>query len=133
MLQYVHHVHYAVKDLEAMIEYFDTNFGLKPNHLETNKNGKEAHYDIGETQIQITEPVSPDTAIAKHMAKHGPGVFHVAWRVDHVRKVADELIAKGNKIRGKVKGEGESLHGYLKCNIHPDSSHGVWFQLIGTE
>jgi 4-hydroxyphenylpyruvate dioxygenase-like putative hemolysin len=89
---------------------------------------KDALYDIGKTHIQITEPLDPTSAIGQHLATHGPGVYHVAWGVDNIQKVAQELAAKGNKMRGK-DGITESPRGYLTSNIDPASSHGLWFQL----
>ena len=129
-MQYVHHVHYVVQNRDAMVEYLDKNFGLKPDHLVVyeDRGMKDALYDIGKTHIQITEPLDPTSKIGQHLAKHGPGVFHVAWAVDNIRKTAKELAAKGNKIRG-IEGILESPRGYLTANIDPASSHGVWFQL----
>ena len=129
MFQYVHHVHYVVHNRDAMVEYLEKNFGLKPNHLLVieDKAMKDALYDIGNTQMQITEPLDPKSVIGLHLAKHGPGVFHVAWKVDNVRKVAQELVAKGNKM---LKDISQSPRGGTVANIDPVSSHGVWFQLV---
>ncbi len=130
MLQYVHHVHYVVENRDAMVDYLEKNFGMKPDHLVVyeDRGMKDALYDIGKTHIQITEPLDPTSAIGQHLATHGPGVYHVAWGVDNIQKVAQELAAKGNKMRGK-DGITESPRGYLTSNIDPASSHGLWFQL----
>ena len=135
LLQYVHHVHYVVQNRDAMVDYFEKNFGMKPDHLVEYDNGmKDALYDVGKTHIQISEPQDPTHVIAKHLAKHGPGVYHVAWGVDNIEKVAKELAAKGNKMWGSrevsgKEGINESRRGYLTANIDAASSHGVWFQL----
>jgi len=130
MLQYVHHVHYVVQNRDDMVDYLEKNFGMKPDHLVVyeDRGMKDALYDIGKTHIQITEPLDPTSAIGQHLATHGPGVYHVAWGVDNIQKVAQELAAKGNKMRGK-DGITESPRGYLTANIDPASSHGLWFQL----
>jgi methylmalonyl-CoA/ethylmalonyl-CoA epimerase len=130
MLQYVHHVHYVVQNRDAMVDYLEKNFGMKPDHLVVyeDRGMKDALYDIGKTHIQITEPLDPTSAIGQHLATHGPGVYHVAWGVDNIQKAAQELAAKGNKMRGK-DGITESPRGYLTANIDPASSHGLWFQL----
>ena len=134
MFQYVHHVHYLVRSRDAMIDYLEKTFGMKPHHILVNpvSHGRDALYDIGKTQIQITEPLDPASAMARQLATHGPGVWHVAWAVDNIRDVARELAAKGNKMGGK-NGISESSAGYLTCNIDPASSHGLWFQLAGPE
>ena len=133
MLQFVHHVHYLVKNRDAMVDYLEKNFGMKPDLLEVNHNGIEARYNLDQTQIQFTEPTDPNSSMGRQLAKHGPGVFHVAWGVNNIRKVAQELSAKGNKMRARGK-DGKELvsenqEGILICNLDPASSQGVWFQL----
>lgn len=134
MLKYVHHVHYLVHNRDAMVEYLEKTFGMKPGRLEINPagHGKEALYDIGETQIQITEPLDPTSPAGKHLATHGPGVYHVAWGIDNLRKAAQEFNAKGNKLSGE-EGITKTSGGYLTYNIDRASSHGIWFQLAGVE
>ena len=130
MLQYVHHVHYVVHNRDAMVEYLEQTFGMQPDKLVVyeDRGMKDALYDVGQSHIQITEPLDPHSDIAKHLATHGPGVYHVAWGVDNLRQVAQDLAAKGNTMRGK-DGITTSPRGYLTANIDPRSSHGLWFQL----
>jgi 4-hydroxyphenylpyruvate dioxygenase-like putative hemolysin len=130
MLQYVHHVHYVVHNRDAMVDYLEKTFGMKPDHLVVyeDRGMKDALYDVGQAHIQITEPLHPNSDIAKHLATHGPGVYHVAWGVDNLQQVARDLAAKGHTLRGK-DGMTESPRGYRTSNIDPASSHGVWFQL----
>jgi 4-hydroxyphenylpyruvate dioxygenase-like putative hemolysin len=130
MLQYVHHVHYVVHNRDAMVEYLEQTFGMQPNKLVVyeDRGMKDALYDVGQSHIQITEPLDPNSDIAKHLTTHGPGVYHVAWGVDNLRQVAQDLAAKGNKMRG-TDGITTSPRGYLTANIDPSSSHGLWFQL----
>ena len=130
MLQYVHHVHYVVHNRDAMVEYLEKMCGMQPDKLVVyeDRGMKDAWYDVGQSHIQITEPLDPHSDIAKHLATHGPGVYHVAWGVDNLRQVAQDLAAKGNKMRG-TDGITTSPRGYLTANIDPSSSHGLWFQL----
>ena len=133
MFQYVHHVHYVVHDRDAMVMYLEKNFGMKPDHLsEGGLHEKEALYDLGETTIQISEPLDSTSITGKYLAAHGPGVLHVAWAVDNIRKVAKQLAANGNKMLDK-DGIKQSPLGYLTSNIDPASSHGLWFQLAEGE
>ena len=135
MFKYVHHVHYVVKDRDAMVQYLEKNFGMKPTHLVDTENGKQKDvlYEIGQTHIQMTEPIDPNCNAGKFLAKHGPGVLHVAWAVDDIGKIAKELAAKGNKIKGNKDGLTDSPRGYHTINIDQSSSHGLWFQLAEGE
>jgi methylmalonyl-CoA/ethylmalonyl-CoA epimerase len=130
MFNFVHHVHYVVRDRDAMVDYIEKNFGMKPNKLEvhSDRGMKDALYEVGPTLIEITEPLDPSSGIGRHLAQNGPGVYHVAWGVDNLRQVAQDLATKGNKLRGQ-DGITQSPRGYITANIDPDSSHGLWFQL----
>src|SRR5262245_33945845 len=133
MLQFVHHVHYLVRDRDAMVKYMEKHFGLKPSLLEVNHNGIEARYKIGPTEIQFTQPTDPNSSMGKQIAKSGPSVFHVAFGVNNIRDVAKDLAAKGHKMRARGK-DGKELvsenqEGILICNLDPASSEGIWFQL----
>ncbi len=130
MLNFVHHVHYVVRDRDAMVAYMEKNFGMKPTKLEVHEDRgmKDALYKVGPTLIEITEPLDPKSGIGQHLAQNGPGVYHVSWGVANVRQVARDLAGKGNKLRGQG-GVTQSARGYLSVNIEPASSQGIWFQL----
>lgn len=129
MFKFVHHVHYVVPDRDAMVEYIEKNFGMQPDRLVYEGRGmKDALYKVGPTLIEITEPLDPNSGIGQHLAKHGPGVYHVAWGTENLRQVAQDLAAKGNKMRGDG-GVTQSPRGYLTANIDPESALGLWFQL----
>lgn len=140
MFKYVHHIEYLVNNCDAMMDYLEKNFGMKPDHTEVNKKGREAHYNVGKTQIQMLEPSDPTCKKGKYLAKHGPGVTHVAWGVDDLHKVAQELSAKGVKVRELVAGSadkhqvaipGTESHDYRTFDIDLATSHGVQIQLVG--
>jgi methylmalonyl-CoA/ethylmalonyl-CoA epimerase len=130
MLNSIHHIHYVVNNRDEMVEYIRSNFGMEPEdlHVIEDRGMKDALYRVGETLIEITEPLDPESGIAQHLADHGPGVYHVAFGVDNVRQVAADLAAKGNHLRGEG-GVTHSPRGYTTANIEPADSHGLWFQL----
>src|SRR3972149_2381433 len=103
MFQFVHHVHYVVQNRDEMVE------------------------DLDKTQIHLPEPLDPASAMSQKLAQDGPGVWHVAWGVNDIQKVAKELAAKGNKLRGHDGVEQDGVHnsplGYLTINIDRASSH----------
>ena len=131
MFKYLHHVHYAVENLDAMVEYFEKTFGMKPEKIEISKGNhpaKEAVYHAGITEIQVTEPLNTTSNLAKHLAKHGPGVFHVAFGILDAEWAQKRAIATGNEMRRKEVSV--APRGYKTVNIEASSSHGVGFQLI---
>ena len=130
MSNFVHHVRILVNDRDAMVDYIEKNFGMKPDKLQVyeNRGMSNAIYKVGPTNFEVTEPLDPDSAMGRYLAQQGPGVYHLAWGVDDVEQVAQELSAKGNKLSGGG-GVSRSADGYLTANIPPESSLGLPIQL----
>ena len=130
MFKFVHHIRFLVHDRDAMVEYIESSFGMKPDRLQVyeNRGMKNAIYKVGPTSFEITEPLDPNSAMGRFLDEQGPGVYHLAWGVDDIRQVAQDLAAKGNQMRGDG-GITQSADGYLTANIDPASSLGLPFQL----
>ena len=131
MIKYLHHVNYVVEDLDAMIAYLEKNFDMKPERVEVSKGNhpaREAIYHAGITEIQVMQPLDATSSAAKHLAKHGPGVTHVAFGVKNIEKLFDRAVANGNDMRRKAVSV--APRGYKTVNIEKSSSHGVGFQFI---
>ncbi len=131
MLQFVHHVHYVVRDREEMIAYLGKNFGLKPFEVIEHNKKREALFKCGPTTLQITQPMDPESNQGKSLAKEGPGVWHVAWGVNDIGKIAKDLAAKGNRLRNESLTN--SPLGYTTINIDRDQTCGIWLQLAEGE
>lgn len=131
MFKYLHHVHYAVENLEAMVEYLEKTFDMRPDRVELSKGNhpaKEAVYYAGITEIQVTEPLDTESALALHLQRHGPGVYHVAFGVKGIEDIFQRAVDNGNEMRRKAVSV--APRGYKTMNIEPSTSHGVGFQLI---
>ena len=130
MFNFVHHVRILVHDRDAMVEYIEKNFGMKPDRLQVyeDRGMSNAIYKVGPTNFEVTEPLDPNSAMGRFLAQQGPGVYHLAWGVDDVQQVAQDLAAKGNKLSGK-DGVSRSADGYLTATILPESSLGLPIQL----
>jgi methylmalonyl-CoA/ethylmalonyl-CoA epimerase len=132
MFKYLHHVNYVVHNLDAMIEYLEKNFGMKPERVEVSKGNhpaREAVYFAGVTEIQIVEPLDKTSSAARHLAERGPGVTHVAWGVENSEALFQNLVENGNEMRRKAVSV--APRGYKTINIEPCAvSQGVGLQLI---
>lgn len=138
MFKFVHHVSYFVRSRDEFVSYMEKNFGMKPDKVEDREgDSKNALYRVGQTEIQVQEPV-PGTPNASVLEKNGPGLDHVAWSVENVEQLAQELQAKGATLlpmpqRRRVgeHGVGRSYGGYHTINIDPkESPVGIHFQLV---
>jgi methylmalonyl-CoA/ethylmalonyl-CoA epimerase len=131
MFTKVHHVTYVVEDVRSMAEYLETNFGLKPEKTGENDDRKFLLYHIGPTIMDFFEPTTEDSGIARQLKEQGPGVAHVAWGVEGIDQVFQDLKGKGNELRGDAPST--SPFGYKTLNIDTKSSQGVLFQLAEGE
>jgi methylmalonyl-CoA/ethylmalonyl-CoA epimerase len=130
MFKFVHHVRFLVHDRDAMVEYLEQNFGMKPDRLQVyeDRGMKNAIYKVGPTNFEVTEPLDPNSAMSKFLEEQGPGVYHLAWGVNDIQNIAKDLAEKGNEMRGEG-GLTRSADGYLTANISPASALGVPFQI----
>ncbi len=133
MLNKVHHVTYVVENVDDMAAYIERNFSLTPIRRDefTERGFKSILYQIGETLVDFFEPLRDDTPMAAQLQATGPGVMHVAWGVDGIGQLFNDLQANGNDMRGD--GPSTSPFGYLTASIEPASSHGIYFQLAEGE
>ena len=133
MFKYVHHICYAVKDRDELVEYMDKTFGMKPCELSEAAGGlgREAHYRVGPTLIRFKEPATDPGAnpTPEFLEKHGPGPYLVSWAVDDIVGIAKRLRAQGLTFRDE-KGYRLNSEGYYVMSIGPEGSHAPpFFQL----
>ena len=130
MFNNVHHVRILVYNTDDMVEYMDANFGMRPIKVQVYKQRgmKNAIYKVGDTNLEITEPLDMSSKMGQFLEREGPGIYHIAFGVDGIEEAAKGLAAKGNKMRGE-NGMTRSAEGYMTANIDPESSLGFPFQI----
>src|SRR4051794_41950230 len=86
MFAQIDHVGVAVDDLDAAIALHEQTYGLQLAHREVvEEQGVEAVLlDVGRSHVELLAPLQPDTAVGRFLASRGPGVHHVAYRVDDI-------------------------------------------------
>jgi methylmalonyl-CoA/ethylmalonyl-CoA epimerase len=126
----VHHVAFAVEDLEEAVETYRSLFGAEVElrgRLEDQ--GVEAAYlRVGSGRIELVSPLGEDTHVGRFLARRGPGMHHVGFAVTDVREAVDELVAKGVEVIDPDPRPG--LGGHLVSFVHPQSLHGVLAEVI---
>ena len=130
MLDFVHHVRILVHDADEMARYVRENFGMDPVKIEVfpERGMKNAIFKVGQTNLEFTEPLDPDSKMGQFLKEQGPGPYHIAFGVDKIEEVARGLAEKGNKMRGD-NGLSRSAEGYMTANIDPESAMGFPFQV----
>ncbi|RJS46923.1 methylmalonyl-CoA epimerase [Nocardioides cavernaquae] len=128
----IDHVGIAVPDLDVAIAFYTEKFGMKVAHEETNEEQgvREAMVAVGDTGsfIQLLAPLSPDTTIGKFLAKSGPGLQQLAYRVTDIDAVCAILRERGLRLLYDVPKRGTSDS---RVNfIHPKDAGGVLVELV---
>jgi len=127
----VDHVGVAVKSLdEAVGVYRDVlGFRLEGIHVLTERKVRVAFFSTeGETRIELLEPLSNDSPVAKFLESRGEGVHHIAVTVDDIERVLAELKSKGVTLvdeKPRVDAEGTQI-----AFVHPRSTKGVLLELV---
>ena len=128
----IDHVGIAVADLDAAIELYETAFGMRCVHTEVNEEQgvREAMLEVGSsgTYLQLLSPLSPDTTIGRFLAKSGPGIQQMAYRVTDLDAVCDHLRAQGMRLLYDEPKAGTA--GSRVNFVHPKSSGGVLVELV---
>ena len=124
----IDHLGVAVKSLAQAKEFYRA-MGLEVVGEETvaEEKVKVAMLPVGESRIELLEATSPDSAVARFIAKRGEGLHHVALRVDDLAGTVERLKQKGAKFVSEDIKVGAG--GHLYVFLHPSSTGGVLLEL----
>ncbi len=130
MLTAVDHVGVAVDDLEAALALYRDTLGMPLVHRETvTEQGVEAALlDVGESHIELLSPLGPDTAVGKFLARKGPGLHHVAYRVESVEDALAALSKAGMRLIDEQPRTG--IRNSRVAFVHPSSTGGVLTEIV---
>jgi methylmalonyl-CoA/ethylmalonyl-CoA epimerase len=120
----------AVNSIEEALPYYENVLGLKCYNIETvaDQKVKTAFLKAGDTKIELLEPTSPDSTIAKFIENRGTGVHHVAFAVaDGVANALAEAEKNGIRLIDKAPRKG--AEGLTIAFLHPKSTQGVLTEL----
>ncbi len=128
----IDHVGIAVADLDAAIAFYRDTYGMTCLHEEVNEEQgvREAMMAVGDSGscIQLLSPLNPDTTIGKFLAKSGPGIQQMAYRVADIDAVCATLRERGVRLLYEVPKRGTSNS---RVNfIHPKDAGGVLVELV---
>jgi methylmalonyl-CoA/ethylmalonyl-CoA epimerase len=129
MIKKVDHIGIAVKSLDQTLPFYTEELKMPLLGIEIveSEKVKVAFLDAGGTHIELLEPTSPESAIAKYIEKRGEGIHHIALGVNSIQDRLNELREKGIRlIQEEAKmGAGGSKVAFL----HPKSASGVLYEL----
>ncbi len=125
MTEKINHIGIAVKNLENSIPLYRDQLGMEFEGSEevAEQKVRVAFLKIGESRIELLEPTSPDSPVAKFLEKNGEGVHHMAYEVDDIEQALAELKQKEVRLIDEKPRHG--AHGSLIAFLHPKATGGV--------
>ncbi len=129
----IHHVGVAVTDLDVAIRTYRQLLGGEVEHRDTvvEQGVEAASVRVGEGRVELLRPLGVDTPVGRFLAKRGPGMHHIAYRVDDLRGELERLAATGVELIDAEPRTG--LFGLQVAFVHPDAVHGVLTELVTDE
>ncbi|HWF46908.1 MAG TPA: methylmalonyl-CoA epimerase, partial [Bryobacteraceae bacterium] len=125
----IDHLGIAVRSLAEGLRFYADQLGIQDVHTETVdvERVKVAMLPVGDARIELLEPTGEDSTIAKFIATRGPGLHHVALRVDDLEATVRRLIEANARILNQPRA---GAGGHLYVFVHPASTGGVLLELI---
>jgi methylmalonyl-CoA/ethylmalonyl-CoA epimerase len=129
MFKRITHVGIAVTNAEHSSNLFSKLFGVEKEHAEEvgDQKVKATFFRIGEAGVELLEPTSADSTIAKFIEKRGEGVHHLSFEVDDIEREIARLKQEGFRMIDETPRVGAD--GYCIAFLHPKSTNGVLVEI----
>lgn len=126
----VDHIGVATRHLDEALTLWRDALGLQVASTEEviEQGVRVAMLPIGDSQIELLEPLSPNSPVGKFLEKRGPGIHHLAIRVTDIQATLVQLKEKGTRLIDETPRRGAG--GCLVAFIHPSSANGVLLELV---
>ena len=129
----IDHIGIAVKSLADAVKLYEDTIGLKVSGYETveDQGVNLAMIPLGDSRIELLEPLHADSPVAKFMSKRGEGIHHISVSVDNIESALERFKASGARLidSSPRRGAGNSKIAF----IHPAGMHGVLLELVEHE
>jgi methylmalonyl-CoA/ethylmalonyl-CoA epimerase len=126
----IDHLGIATRQIEEAVSFWRDALGLEV--LETEEVAEQkvrvAMLPLGESRVELLEPTSDDSPIAKFLEKRGAGIHHIAVRVPDIHAALARLKEQGARLIDETPRTGAG--GSLIAFVHPSSTNGVLLELV---
>ena len=128
-VQYIDHIGIAVNDIEVSIGFFRDAFGIQSSTITVmEEHGvKAALLWVGQTRLELLEPLSLETTVGRFLQRRGEGLHHLALNVSNIGQDLEVVKARGLRVIDRTPREG--LTGMVAF-IHPESTGGILMELV---
>ncbi|KAA3645475.1 MAG: methylmalonyl-CoA epimerase [Chloroflexi bacterium] len=124
----INHVAIVVEDIDEALKFWDEGLGVELSHIQEvpSQESRVAFLPTGESEIELVQPTSNDSGVARYLEKRGPGMHHICVEVEDIREALAHLKEKDIRLINEVP---EERDGILYAFIHPESTQGVLVEL----
>ncbi|MFI5195301.1 MAG: methylmalonyl-CoA epimerase [Chitinophagales bacterium] len=128
-MQKIEHIGIAVKTLANSIPLFEKLLNRSCYKIENveSEGVKTAFFELGNDKLELLESADPDGVIARHIAKYGEGVHHIALAVTDIEAEMERLAAAGFQLLQERPRPGADNK--MVCFLHPKSANGILIEL----
>ena len=126
----VDHIGIATNSIEEGLAVWRDALGLKVDSTEevAEQGVKVCMLALGDTHVELLEPLGPETSVGRFLARRGPGMHHIAMEVVDINASLAELKSKGARLIDETPRVGAG--GCLVAFVHPSSVNGVLLELV---
>jgi|SRR5262245_7177859 len=126
----VDHIGIATHQLAEGLAVWRDALGLRVDSTEeiAEQGVKVAMLAVGDTHVELLEPLTSESAVGKFLAKRGPGIHHIAIQVEDIHASLADLKSKGVRLIDETPRVGAG--GCLVAFIHPSAANGVLLELV---
>src|SRR5215210_1328251 len=117
------HVGIAVSDLQAALGFYRDVLGIAPHAPETADGATIVSLPFGESEVELLAPLTPDSPIAKFLARRGPGIHHICYRVPDLDAALAACRASGYRLIDDTPRVGAG--GRRIAFLHPKATAGI--------
>lgn len=130
MFGLIDHIGVATDDLDAALALYEGTFAMPLAHRETvEEQGVEAVLlDVGPCHVELLRPLAPDTPVGKFLERKGPGLHHVAYRVEDIEATLASLAEAGVKLIDERPRTG--IRQSRVAFLHPRATDGVLTEIV---
>lgn len=121
------HIGVAVNDIAAALPFYTQVLGLTPHPPETADGATIVSIPFGESDVELLQPLSAESPVAKFIEKRGPGIHHVCYRVPDLDAALAACRAAGYRLVDETPRTG--AHGKRIAFLHPKGTAGILVEL----
>jgi methylmalonyl-CoA/ethylmalonyl-CoA epimerase len=121
------HIGVAVPDLDAALSFYRDVLSLDPHPIETADGADIVSLTLGESEVELLAPRDPDGPIARFLAKRGPGIHHICYRVNDLDAALERCRTAGYRLIDETPRIGAG--GRRIAFVHPKATAGILLEL----